>query len=158
MADATQDLGPFKGGRPFKFTDPVELRRMIQNYFDWCDPHQEERLVESGVNQQSQTIFTKRMIMTSQKPYTTSGLARALGTTRRTLLDYEDLNHYTEEIPEDVRQELIHTIGDAKRRVEEFAEEFVRRIFDHLHFFEDDFLFAFEVFLLETRVRNEIGE
>jgi hypothetical protein len=95
---------------------------LIQNYFDWCDPHQEERLVESGVNQQGQTIFTKRVIMTPQKPYTTSGLARALGTSRQTLLEYQQTDHYTDEIPEDVRQELIDAIGDAKRRVEEYAE------------------------------------
>jgi hypothetical protein len=121
LSDSNQDLGPFKG-RPFKFSDPAELRRLIQNYFDWCDPHQEERLVEAGVNQQGQTIFTKRMIMTPQKPYTTSGLARALGSTRKTLLEYEKPEHYNDEIPEDVRQDLIATIGDAKRRVEEFAE------------------------------------
>jgi hypothetical protein len=33
LADTTQDLGPYKGGRPFKFTDPAELRRLIQNHF-----------------------------------------------------------------------------------------------------------------------------
>ena len=43
-------------------------------------------------------------------------------------------------------------------RVEEFAEQLVRRVLDHLHLFEDDFLLAFEVFLFKTRVRNEVGE
>jgi hypothetical protein len=43
-------------------------------------------------------------------------------------------------------------------RVEELAEQLVRRVLDHLHLFEDDFLLAFEVFLLKTRVRNQIGE
>jgi DNA-packaging protein gp3 len=122
LADTTQDQGPFKGGRPFKFTDPTELRRLIQNYFDSCDPHIETRVIEGGTNQRGETIWNKREIMTPQKPYTTSGLARALSTTRRTLLEYEDPEHYTDEVPEDVRQELINTIGDAKRRVEEFAE------------------------------------
>jgi hypothetical protein len=122
LAEKTQDLGPFKGGRPFKFTDPAALRQAIASYFDSCDPHQEERLVESGVNQHGQTIFATRMIMTRQKPYTTSGLARALGVARNTLLNYEDPEHYTDEIPEDVRQQLMSTMSDAKRRVEEFAE------------------------------------
>jgi hypothetical protein len=84
LADTTQYLGPYKGGRPFKFTYPVEPRRLIQNYFDWCDPHQEQRLVEAGVNQQGKTIFTKRMMMTGQRPYTLSGLARAIGVNRTT--------------------------------------------------------------------------
>ena len=44
------------------------------------------------------------------------------------------------------------------RGVEEFAEQLVRRVLDHLHLFEDDFLFPFEVFLVETRARNEVGE
>jgi hypothetical protein len=122
LDETTQDLGPYKGGRPFKFTDPTELRRLIQNYFDACDPHIETRVIEGGTNQRGETIWYKREIMTPQKPYTTSGLARALGTTRQTLLEYQQVDHYTEEVPEDVRQELIDAIGDAKRRVEEFAE------------------------------------
>jgi hypothetical protein len=122
VADTTQDLGPYKGGRPFKFTDPPELRRLIQNYFDWCDPHQEERLVEAGINQQGQTIFTKRMIMTSQRPYTLSGLARALGVNRTTLLNYQDPAHYSEEIAEEVRQEILNTLRLARARCEEYAE------------------------------------
>jgi DNA-packaging protein gp3 len=79
-------------------------------------------MVEAGVNQRGETIFTTREVMTPQKPYTTSGLARALGTSRQTLLDYQNPEHYNEEIPAEVRQALADTIGDAKRRVEEFAE------------------------------------
>jgi hypothetical protein len=37
-------------------------------------------------------------------------------------------------------------------RVEEFSEEFVRRVLDHFHLFEDNLLLAFQVFLFETRV------
>jgi hypothetical protein len=111
-----------QGRATVQFTDPTELRRLIQAYFDWCDPHQEERLVESGVSQQGQTIFIKRMIMTQQRPYTTSGLARAVGVARNTLLNYENPEHYTNEVPDEVRQELMSTISDAKRRVEEYAE------------------------------------
>ena len=37
-------------------------------------------------------------------------------------------------------------------RIEQLAKEFVRRVLDHLHLFEDDFLFPFQVFLLKTRV------
>jgi hypothetical protein len=54
--------------------------------------------------------------------------------------------------------------GSSKRmigeicRIEQFAKKFVRRVLDHLHLFEDDFLFPFQVFLLKTRVRNQIGQ
>jgi hypothetical protein len=38
------------------------------------------------------------------------------------LLNYENPDHYSDEVPEDVRQELMSTISDAKRKVEEYAE------------------------------------
>jgi hypothetical protein len=79
MADSQEDMGPFKGGRPFKFTDPVALQQAIEAYFDLCDPHLVEQLVESGINQKNETIWATRKVMTQQKPYTTSGLARSLG-------------------------------------------------------------------------------
>src|SRR5689334_19361823 len=40
-------------------------------------------------------------------------------------------------------------------RVEKFAAEFVGRVLDHLHLFEDYLLRAFEVFLVKARVRNQ---
>jgi hypothetical protein len=44
------------------------------------------------------------------------------------------------------------------RGVEEFAEKLVRRVLDHLHLFENDFLLTFEIFLFKTRVGNKVGE
>jgi hypothetical protein len=32
-----QDMGPFKAGAPFKFTDVQSLQLAIQAYFDSCD-------------------------------------------------------------------------------------------------------------------------
>jgi hypothetical protein len=121
LADTTQDLGPYKGGRPFKFTDPAELRRP-QNHFDLCDPHIETPVNRGWHDPARETVWYAREIMTPQKACTTSGLGRALGVARNTLMNYENPKHYTDEVPEDVRQELMSTISDAKRRVEEFAE------------------------------------
>jgi hypothetical protein len=45
------------------------------------------------------------------KPYTVSGLAYALDTTRRTLLDYEE------------KDDFSHTIKKAKAKIERFNEE-----------------------------------
>ena len=51
-------------------------------------------------------------------------------------------------------ERLIREIG----RVEKLSEQLVRRVLDHFHLFEDDFLLAFQVFLFKTRVRNEVGK
>ena len=72
-------------GRPMKFKSNEELKEKIDKYFADCD--------EKG------------------KPYTVSGLAVALGTTRRTLLDYEE------------KDEFFHTIKNAKAKIEAFNEE-----------------------------------
>jgi hypothetical protein len=99
-----------KRGRPLKYQSVDELDAAIQAYFDMCDPHQEERLVESGINANGETIFLKRKVMTPQKAYTMSGLARALGISRQTLLDYSE------------RDEFLDSIEAAKHRCEEYWE------------------------------------
>ena len=117
-----QDMGPFKAGAPFKFTDVQSLQLAIQAYFDSCDPHVQRKVVDAGINQQGETIWAERAVMTPQKPYTMAGLARALGVSRQTLLNYTNPAHYSEEIPEDVRQQIMDSLGQAKRRAEEYAE------------------------------------
>lgn len=72
-------------GRPNKFTSVEEMEKAIEEYFEYCD--------ENG------------------KPYTISGLAYALDTTRRTLLDYQE------------NDEFSHTIKKAKAKIERFNEE-----------------------------------
>ena len=113
----------YKAGRPFLFTKPDELKNKIEAYFDTCDPHKQKQLVESGVNKNGDTIFLEREVMTEQIPYTVVGLARAMGVSRRTLLNYRKYEHYTDEISPEIRQELILTIEDAYYRVEEFNEK-----------------------------------
>ena len=72
-------------GRPLKYKSVKDMQKDIDKYFAECDE--------------------------KQKPYTVSGLAYALGTTRRTLLDYEEKDEYT------------HTIKSAKAKIERFNEE-----------------------------------
>lgn len=72
-------------GRPLKYTSVEAMQKDIDKYFADCD--------EKG------------------KPYTVSGLAYALGTTRRTLLDYQEKDEYS------------HTIKSAKTKIELFNEE-----------------------------------
>jgi len=72
-------------GRPLKFKSAEELQKMIDAYFANCDK--------------------------KKKPYTITGLALALDTTRETLLDYEE------------RDEFSDTIKRAKLRCQAYAEE-----------------------------------
>lgn len=76
-------------GRPKKFKTVEEMQKAIDEYFKYCDMN--------------------------EKPYTVSGLAYALNTTRRTLLDYEE------------KDEFFHTIKSAKARIERFNEEMLYR-------------------------------
>jgi len=73
------------GGRPLKFQDVTELGRAIDAFFDMCD--------------------------VTGDPYTITGLALALDTTRKSLTDYEH------------RPEFSATIKKAKTRVENYAEK-----------------------------------
>jgi hypothetical protein len=111
-----------KGGGPFKFTHSDDFKLAVNAYFDSCDPHVVDKFVDGGINQQGETIWLKRAVMTPQRPYTLSGLARALGVDRSTLLNYQDPEHYSEEISEDVRQSIISTLKLARARCEEYAE------------------------------------
>lgn len=109
MAEVTQD-GKDKGGRPVKFDTVEKLEQAIRSYFDSCDPHTERRVVDCGINEKGETIWREREVMTEQKPYTVSGLARAIGLTRQGLIEYGR------------KEKFSDTVEDAKERCHEFAE------------------------------------
>lgn len=92
------------------FKSVEELDMAIQLYFDKCDPHVEEHMVATGVNNNGETMFATRAVLTEQKPYTMSGLARALGIDRATLLDYSR------------KEKFSRSIEAAKARCQEYAE------------------------------------
>ena len=98
------------GGRPLAYATVNELEQGIKNYFDDCDPHVEKRQVENGFNQRGDTIWMTREVMTEQKPYTMSGLARHMGINRQTLLNYSKT------------EQFFGTVETARERVHEFAE------------------------------------
>lgn len=115
MTDAalngSQEAPKHPGGRPLKFESVGDLQIAINAYFDACDPHIVQRVIDGGVNQHGETIWLKRAVMTEQEPYTVSGLARALGISRQALLDYGE------------REEFIDTVAAAKERCHEYAEK-----------------------------------
>jgi phage-related protein len=73
------------GGRPLKFNNVEELESMIDSYFIECDQ--------------------------SKKPYSITGLAVWLDTSRETLINYEE------------RPEFFDTIKRAKVKCENWVEE-----------------------------------
>ncbi|WP_440220915.1 terminase small subunit [Dietzia sp. MNB45] len=112
-----------KGGRPLKFQTVEELQRRISDYFNACDPHTEMRRVPVGNDKEGKAIFGDREVMTDQKPYTITGLARALGTSRETLLDYESGKHDEKAGDFDgADQRFSDAVKEAKSRVQEDAE------------------------------------
>jgi hypothetical protein len=78
------------GGRPLKFKTVAELQKKIDKFFKECD-------IKSD-------------------PYTITGLALALDTTRETLMDYQE------------REEYSDAIKKAKLRCQNYAERMLYKI------------------------------
>ncbi|OHR73997.1 hypothetical protein HMPREF3291_05270 [Bacillus sp. HMSC76G11] len=96
-------------GRPLLFESPEALQERIDQYFESCH----EEVWEQSADGQWHQLLDKEGLpmMRRVKPYTITGLAAYLGTTRRTLLDYEE------------RDGFSHTIRAAKTKIEAFVEE-----------------------------------
>ena len=97
-------------GRPLLFKDVDALEMKVQKYFDEQDPHVITIMTATGHTATGETMFADRKILTEQKPYTMSGLARSLGIDRKTLLNYSK------------KAAFFPTIEAARERVHEFAE------------------------------------
>lgn len=116
-----------KVGRPLKFESVEDLEVQINLYFDYCDKEYDIRKYSHDEIDQDdqgkqfclncyQKLPSKGCLLVSgeekkKKPYTVTGLALWLDTTRRTLLDYQ------------ARDEFSHTITRAKLRIENYASE-----------------------------------
>ncbi len=110
------------GGRPLKFQSVEELQQKIDAYFADCDPHIEEitewleardkdgklKKDENGLNY---LIEVTHKVLTKQKPYTISGLALYLDTSRETLMDYKE------------REEFSDSLKAAKERCQAYVEQ-----------------------------------
>jgi hypothetical protein len=118
-----------KGGRPLKFKTVKDLQEKIDAYFADCDPHPEEvttfkwNKVEEeykDVNGKNRTrkiedrtlppVELTEWRITDQQPYTITGLANFLETSRETLINYEK------------REEFFDTIKAAKGKIEQYWE------------------------------------
>ena len=115
-----------KMGRPKKFESVDELEDMIQAYFQSCflPKTYEKKIAEKGDEGEDVVSYETRPVLNKHgeevfyqiRPFTVTGLALALDTTRETLLDYE-------KNPENA--DYSDTIKRAKQRIHNYAEEFL---------------------------------
>jgi hypothetical protein len=101
-----------KEGRPLKFASVEELQGQIDKYFQECD------------NRKTEVIYKGVPIMVSDpRPYTVTGLAVALDTSRDVLIDYESGKYDDPEKSKDENSKFSNTIKKAKLKIQNYAEE-----------------------------------
>ena len=96
------------GGRPLKFETPELMQKQIDLYFLACKVHQ------TGNDDLLMGLSDAELLVVNDVDDvipTVTGLALALDTSRRVLLNYED------------RDEYVHTIKKAKLRIENGIEQ-----------------------------------
>lgn len=105
------------GGRPLLFKTVKDLRDAITAYFSSClEPYEVYAYNKKGnkykkKNKAGRMVFVKEIKYRQIKPFTISGLAVALNTSRQTLINYQNKDKY------------FDTIKKAKDICEAFAEE-----------------------------------
>ncbi len=113
---------PKHAGRPLKFATVQMLQQKVDEYFGDCDPHIAKQ--QMPVKKADGTQYWAEVeVMTDQKPYTVTGLALALETSRKTLIDYESGKYDDPDLDEEVTKQFSNTITRAKLKCHGFAEQ-----------------------------------
>jgi hypothetical protein len=88
------------GGRPLKFKTVSELQEAIDAYYRSCWDYVRDMFGNRIVDKQdpSHSRTTPAYIMKKVRPYTVTGMAVALDTTRDTLIDYEHRDKFSDTI------------------------------------------------------------
>src|SRR5574343_163337 len=89
------------GGRPLKFKSVEEVEAKLDAYFAACDAKTSTYVTKEG----------ERLQVPDPEPYTITGMALALDTDRKTLINYQE------------RDEFFNAIRRAKQRCEHYAEK-----------------------------------
>lgn len=100
-------------GRPLKFKTVDELREKIDEYFASCWTQKIDMFGNPLFVKDAKGKKTDQPILVQFKPYTITGLAVFLDTSRETLLNYES------------KGEFFDTIKKAKEKIYAYAEEFL---------------------------------
>ena len=110
MAKSKENISGTKpkhpGGRPLLFKTPAELEAKIEAYFESC--------YRPMINLKTNEIVHDaqgNVIIEQYKPFTISGLAVALDTSRKVLMEYQ------------AKDEFSNAIMRAKRKCENYTEE-----------------------------------
>jgi hypothetical protein len=92
-------------GRPLKFRSVEALQTAVDKYFASCFEEIWHKNVDTNV---WEPVLDRKgnITMRQIRPFTITGLALALNTTRETLLDYEDKPAYSDTIKK--AKEIIH--------------------------------------------------
>lgn len=128
----TQDAPKNLGGRPLKFESVAALQKLIDDYFisceptvkdvtEWVDARDNKGTLKKDQHGLNYLVEVKHKVKTERVPYSITGLALALDTTRRTLLDYEEgLNDFKpgDENYDPLDAGFSHTIKKAKAKIE----------------------------------------
>ena len=99
------------GGRPAKFKTPEALQKQIDRYFESCWAQKVDTSGNPIFLRDKNGKQTKKKILLQIKPYTITGLAVFLNTTRETLTDYE------------AKKKFSDTIKRTKEKIHAYAEE-----------------------------------
>jgi hypothetical protein len=123
-----------KAGRPLKFKSVRALQKAINAYFESCFDYQHDafgnRLVEKDENGHPITDDdgNKAYIMKQVKPFTITGLANALDTTRELLVRWEDgkYDDQDEDLTDEQRNhnEQIATFSNTIKRAKQICYEY----------------------------------
>lgn len=121
MTDSKDDSVKRPVGRPLKFDDPKKLQDQIDAYYKSCFDFQRDMFGKriKDKDEKGEEVY----IMKQVKPYTVGGLAVFLDTSRKTLIEYEDYEHFPDTLDDDTKNELINTVKRAKEHIYAYAEE-----------------------------------
>lgn len=98
-------------GRPNKYQTVEELEKIINKYFTACWTQKVDMFGKPVYLKDKKGKLTNKKVMVQTRPYTITGLAVALDTSRETLLNYED------------KDDFFDTIKRAKQMCQQYAEE-----------------------------------
>jgi len=115
ITDKPKNPSKHPGGRPLLFKTVKKLQKKIDSYFLSCWDYKRDmfgnRVIDREGKKETKDIKSFGYVMEQVKPFTVSGLAVFLNTSRETLMNYQKKN------------EFFDTIKEAKDRIEAYAEE-----------------------------------
>ena len=94
-------------GQPLKFKTVAELQKKIEAYFKSCWDYKRDMF---GNRIYDKATKPKKPVMVQVKPYTITGLAVALDTSRETLMNYEKKEKYFDTIKR--AKEMCHNYAE----------------------------------------------